>query len=69
MFARTSTLAGIPVKIDCGRADPFYRADRAFAAKLPPHPVTSFGDGDHSGGFWRAMAPNSIAFVGNALGG
>jgi enterochelin esterase-like enzyme len=67
VFSRRDRLAGIAIKIDCGVADPFYRAARAFASGLPGHPVTGFGDGDHTGGYWRAKAPKSIAFIGNAL--
>ena len=67
VFARRKALAEIPVKIDCGLADPFYRAAKEFADGLSPAPAGTFGRGDHDYGYWRAMAPSSIEFVGRAL--
>ncbi len=64
VFARTASLARIPIRIDCGSADPFQPAAKAFAARLHPRAVTQWGAGDHSWGFWRARAAKSIEFVG-----
>jgi len=67
VFARRKTLAEIPIKIDCGLADPFYRAAKQFAEGMDPAPAGTFGRGDHDYGYWRAVAPSSVAFVGQAL--
>jgi enterochelin esterase-like enzyme len=68
VFARTATLRRIPIRIDCGDADAFQGADRAFARRLGSSAVAEWGAGDHSWGFWRARAAKSIAFVGIHLG-
>jgi S-formylglutathione hydrolase FrmB len=68
VFTRRDTLSRIPIRIDCGLADPFHTAAKRFAAGLHPRPVTDLGAGDHSWGFWRAKAPAAIRFVGTHLG-
>lgn len=60
-------LDGIAVRIDCGQADPFLTAAQHFADELRPKPVTSFGAGDHTIGYWRSKAAKAIEFIGNAL--
>jgi pimeloyl-ACP methyl ester carboxylesterase len=68
VFARRGALSGIPVKIDCGLADPFYRTSKLFADTLDPPPISStFGRGDHGYGYWRSVAASSLEFVGRAL--
>jgi S-formylglutathione hydrolase FrmB len=67
VFARRRALAEIPIKIDCGLADPFYPAGKEFAAGLDPAPAGTFGRGDHDYGYWRTLAPSSLAFAGQAL--
>jgi S-formylglutathione hydrolase FrmB len=67
VFARRGGLAGIPLKIDCGIADPFYRTARELADSISPHPAGSFGRGAHDDGYWRSVAASSLAFVGQAL--
>jgi S-formylglutathione hydrolase FrmB len=67
VFARRGALTGIPVRIDCGLADPFYRAAKEFAGGLDPEPAGSFGRGDHGYGYWRSVAAGSLDFAGRAL--
>jgi S-formylglutathione hydrolase FrmB len=67
VFARRAVLSRIPIRIDCGIADPFHRAAKSFAAGLRPDPVTDFGAGDHTWGYWRHKATKAIEFVGNHL--
>jgi hypothetical protein len=55
------------VKIDCGIADPFYRAARQFADGLSPAPAGTFGRGDHDYGYWRTLARSSLRFAAEAL--
>jgi S-formylglutathione hydrolase FrmB len=67
VFTRQTVLSRIPIRIDCGIADPFHSAAQAFAAGLKPKPVTDFGAGNHSDGYWRRKAPKAIDFVGKHL--
>jgi S-formylglutathione hydrolase FrmB len=67
VFDRRAVLSRIPIRIDCGIADPFHSAARSFAAGLNPKPVTDLGAGDHSQGYWRRKAPKAINFIGNHL--
>ena len=38
VFERTAVLAQIPVRLDCGRSDPFVAGNKAFAARPCPRP-------------------------------
>ena len=67
VFTRRAVLSRIPIRIDCGIADPFHSAAKAFASGLHPKPVTDLGAGNHSGGYWRRKAPKAIDFVGKHL--
>ena len=71
VMERQRDLDGIPVRIDCGTADPFYTATRAyvagFAAGHRPH--VDFGPGGHQMSFWRRMAPAQLRYVGAHLAG
>lgn len=61
-------LDGIAVRLDCGREDPFYPADRTYVDGFA-RPVTStFEDGAHDPAYWTRMMPAQLAFVGAALG-
>jgi S-formylglutathione hydrolase FrmB len=61
--------AGLAVRIDCGRQDPFYEATDAFVRALPFAPVGGFTPGGHDDAYWRRVAPTEMDFVGRALGG
>jgi S-formylglutathione hydrolase FrmB len=67
VFSRRAVLSRIPIRIDCGIADPFHSAARKFASGLDSPPATDLGAGDHSWGYWRSKAPKAINFVGNSL--
>jgi enterochelin esterase-like enzyme len=67
VFKRRKVLSRIPIRIDCGTADPFHTAAKKFAAGLHPSPVTDLGAGNHSGTYWRAKAAKAIEFIGNEL--
>ena len=63
-------LDGVPVRIDCGRGDPFYPVVRDFVAALAdldPPPESSFGAGGHTGPYWRTVAPAQLRFAGERL--
>jgi len=66
VFAARGELRGIPVRIDCGRDDPFIAANRAFARGLPAAAVT-FDDGDHTEGYWAAHAGAEMSWLADRL--
>jgi pimeloyl-ACP methyl ester carboxylesterase len=56
-------LAGVAVRVACGLSDPFCPGVRALARALPPGAVTDFSTGCHSGPFFIAQEPPSLAFL------
>ncbi len=68
VMGRQGDLDGIAVRVDCGREDPFYSADRAYVDGFD-RPVTStFEAGAHEPAYWTRMVPAQLAFVGRRLG-
>ncbi|MGD0380724.1 MAG: alpha/beta hydrolase-fold protein [Acidimicrobiales bacterium] len=63
-----SALAGIPVRVASGLDDPFQPGVRALAASLH-HATVDFSKGCHSGPFFVAQEPPSLAFLSDHLGG
>jgi enterochelin esterase-like enzyme len=59
---RTSVLAQVPVRLDCGRSDPFVEANRAFAAVLPSATLT-VDAGGHTRRYWREHAAAQVDWV------
>ena len=68
-FGRQDTLAGIPVRIDCGEGDPFYAATKEYVDGFDTPPVGGFELGDHDIGYWRRMAPAQLRFLASAFTG
>jgi S-formylglutathione hydrolase FrmB len=67
VMGRQADLDQISVRVDCGREDPFYPADRAYVDGFD-RPVTStFEDGAHDAAYWTRMVPAQLAFVGRRL--
>lgn len=62
VFARVGRLAGIPVRLDVGRDDPFVRADRTFARALPSTQLT-VDDGGHTGAYWAEHAGKQMDWI------
>ncbi len=62
-----AALAGIPVRLASGLDDPFQPGVRAMAAALG-HATTDFSPGCHSGPFFLAQEPPSLAFLSDHLG-
>jgi hypothetical protein len=69
VFGRQRRLAGIPLRIDCGTGDFFYDATREYVASLTPRPAGGFQPGAHDMTYWRARAPEQLAFAGTHLAG
>jgi S-formylglutathione hydrolase FrmB len=67
VFAQRDRLTGVPVRIACGTADPFYPAVRAFLPGVPDLAGTDLSAGGHTDSFWRRSAPAQLRFLGDAL--
>lgn len=67
VVSNASRLAGLPVRIDCGTADPFCPDVRMFVAALPSPPAGRFFTGCHNSGSWRVVAPAQVDFLGAAF--
>ena len=63
---RQDELAGIPVRLDCGTGDQFYRAVEDYVDGFPSDAdVTStFEPGAHDPDYWRRMLPAELEFLG-----
>jgi hypothetical protein len=70
VFHDQGRLAGIPVRIDIGTGDPFYRDVQEYVDGFPDSAdVTStFEPGGHTPGYWRRMLPAQLDFLGQAFG-
>ncbi|GAA4081158.1 alpha/beta hydrolase [Nocardioides kongjuensis] len=67
IFGREDTLAGVPLRVDCGKGDPFYPATRDLVADLTTRPAGGFGRGGHDVGYWRRVVPGQLRFLARAL--
>jgi enterochelin esterase-like enzyme len=67
-----SALKSVPVRIASGYADPFFPGVRAMVSALPRNPGGApaqvyFGNGCHTGPFFTAQEPSSLAFLARHL--
>lgn len=69
VFGHQLDLAGIPVRIDCGTGDPFYRATQDYVDGFVSRDQLEVGyqPGAHDMAYWRRMAPAQLRFVGKHL--
>ena len=69
-MGRQEDLDGIPVRVDCGTGDPFYREAQAYVEGFSDDAdVTStFEPGGHDAAYWRRMLPAQLAFLGERVG-
>ena len=67
VFHDQGTLAGIPVRVDVGTGDPFYRDVQDYVSHFPrdAEVTSTFERGGHTPGFWRRMLPVQLAFLGH----
>jgi pimeloyl-ACP methyl ester carboxylesterase len=63
------TLAPIPVRIASGLSDPFHPGVVALVRNLPPGTVVDIAPGCHTGPFFQAQEPPSLAFLAHHLTG
>ncbi len=59
--------ADIPLRIDIGRGDSFYRAVMDYEDGLPAPPAGSVTLGSHTHEYWRSVAPKQLRFLGEHL--
>ena len=59
---RTDVLATIPVRMDCGRSDPFVPGNKAFGKALPSAELT-FDKGGHTAGYWTSHGGPQLEWV------
>jgi predicted esterase len=63
----TRGLAHIPVRVASGLSDPFHPGVVALVRNLPPTAVVDMSAGCHTGPFFRAQEPPSLAFLARYL--
>jgi enterochelin esterase-like enzyme len=66
-LTHASALARTPVRVASGTDDPFHPGVVALAQALPPSAVVDFSQGCHTGSFFTAQEPPSLAFLGAHL--
>ncbi len=67
--ARARELAGLPVRIAIGAADPFASAVRTLRDRLADPGMVQISTGCHDGRYWASVAPAQIRAIGAALAG
>ena len=60
-------LSRVPVRVASGYADPFYPGVQALARALPAGAVVDLAKGCHTGAFFAAQQPPSLAFLARHL--
>lgn len=60
--SRTKVLATIPVRLDCGRSDPFVVGNKAFAKALPSAKLT-LDEGGHTADYWKSHGGAQLRWV------
>jgi enterochelin esterase-like enzyme len=66
VIGHVDRLAGIPVRVDEGRSDPFIWASERLEQLLPPGTV-HFEPGGHDDTFWAAQGPSQLQFLTKGL--
>jgi pimeloyl-ACP methyl ester carboxylesterase len=62
VFERTAILAQVPVRLDCGTADPFVAGNKAFAAALPSAKLT-LDAGGHTADYWKSHGATQLHWI------
>ena len=60
--SRTGVLAKIPVRLDCGRSDPFVAGNKAFAKALPSAKLT-LDEGGHTADYWKSHGRPQLRWI------
>jgi S-formylglutathione hydrolase FrmB len=67
VVTHAAALSPVPVRIASGDDDPFQPGVRTLARALPQNAEVYFGAGCHTGSFFTAQEPPSLAFLGRYL--
>jgi enterochelin esterase-like enzyme len=69
VFHDQAELNGIPVRVDVGTGDPFYRDVQDYVDGFPDDAdlTSTFEPGGHTPGYWRRMLPAQLRFLGGRL--
>ena len=68
VIGHADRLAGVKLRIDCGKSDPFYGYVTHLEAALPELPSGGYSRGGHGQEYWSRVAPAEAKFIGRALG-
>jgi S-formylglutathione hydrolase FrmB len=69
VFAGRPKLAGIPVRVVCGRSDPFLAATKEFLTGVPDVVGADYPPGGHDDKVWSATAVDQLTPMAKALDG
>jgi S-formylglutathione hydrolase FrmB len=64
IYSQAEQFPGVPLRVDCGKGDPFYFPVNDFVERLPGDPDGGFEAGAHTYGYMRRMLPAQLAFIG-----
>ena len=67
VIAHADRLAGVNLRIDCGKQDPFYGYVTYLTAALPEPAAGGFSRGGHDHDYASRVAPAEARFIGRAL--
>ena len=67
VIAHAGQLAGVNLRVDCGRQDPFYGYVTHLDAALTEPPSGGYSEGGHGHDYWSRVAPAEAEFIGRAL--
>ncbi|MGZ6740750.1 MAG: alpha/beta hydrolase-fold protein, partial [Nocardioides sp.] len=66
VLGHLDALRSVPLRVGCGRSDPFVAANRDLVASLP-EAERSFPPGGHDVGCWDQLRPGDVRFLGRHL--
>lgn len=66
VFAHLDRLRALPLRVGCGRSDPFIASNRALVAALP-RTEHAFPRGGHTTDCWDLLRPDDLRFLGHHL--
>jgi S-formylglutathione hydrolase FrmB len=67
VFDGVDRLAGLRVRVDCGRSDGFAPRSREFAELLPNANLGTFGRGYHDASYWRSVASAQVTTIADSF--
>ena len=67
VIAHAERLAGVDLRVDCGKEDPFYGYVTYLRAALAEPSAVHYGHGGHDYEFFHKVAPAEVRFIGRAL--